>query len=232
MAPPKQGARAADYWRARAAALSATLAARLTHARQGAPPDRVEALASLEALAHQAHQALEQCLIHENRTAPGVGAPLAQVRHALKHKEPIPGEPLQWHLSTALYDVCPTCGMPTIEPVGRRRRMCQSCGGGWTLRQGVGRWCEQRIARCNPPRSDQDEPLLCSVPGCDWDRERHTYCYFHAAQALRGRPITFNPKRRITCAAPGCTRSVSDSGRGRFCRRHLPLLSPEDLASA
>ena len=183
------------------------LAQRLTHARKAASPDQVPLLASLEKLACQTQKALDTYI--ERKTYQSVRPlfDLKEVRRCFRERLPLPGEPLHWHLPTTFYDVCPTCGSPTIERVGRRCRFCTSCNDDWCLSHGVGHWKEQMLRACQPKRLPEDDPLPCSFPGCDWDRYRGEWCDFHGNQARKARKMTPNPKPRKPCQEPDCRRS-------------------------
>ena len=164
------------------------LARRLTHARQTASPDLVPHLASLEQLACELQKKLDRYL--EGKTYRSVRplCDLKATRRCFRYKLPLPGEPLQWHLPTTVYDVCPTCGRPTIEMKGRRYRFCTSCGSNQRLPCGVGQWKERKLRARKPRRLPEDDPLPCSFSGCDWDRYRGEWCDFH------GKPSSQRPR--------------------------------------
>ena len=183
------------------------LARRLTHARQAASPDQVRDMASLEKLACQAQKNLDSYLARVTHQSVRPLCDLKETRKCFRHKLPLPGEPLHWHLQIAIYDVCPSCGRPTIEMEGRRRRFCTSCGKDWRLPYGVGKWKERKLRAHRPRRLPEDDPLPCSFPGCAWDRYRGEWCDFHGNQVRKARELTPNPNPRKPCQESGCRRS-------------------------
>ena len=200
------------------------LARRLTHARQAASPDQVKLMASLEQLACQAQKNLDTYLERVTYQSARPLRNLKETRRCFRNKLPLPGEPLQWHLRTAFYDVCPPYGHPAIEMDGRRRRYCTSCGGIWRLSCGVGQWKEQKLRALQPRRLPEDDPLLCIFPGCDWDRYRGELCDFHGNQVRKNRKLTPNPHPRKPCQESGCRRSCVP--RSDYCGIHPSKKKP------
>ena len=140
------------------------LARELTHARQAASPDQVPLLASLEELARQAQKNLDRYLERVTRQSVRSLRDLKKTRQCFRHKLPLPGEPLQWHLQTTMYDTCPSCGDPTIEMNGRRHRFCTSCNDDWHLPRGVGEWKDRKLRARRPRRLPEDDPHLVHLP--------------------------------------------------------------------
>lgn len=207
-----------------AAQLARRLTRHLTHYRQAAQPVRVDQLAFLENLAIQLQKKFERHVEIVTRQSVRPLCDLKETRRCFRHKLPLPGEALQWHLQTTFYDVCPACGCPTIEKEGRRRRFCTSCGGEWRLPHGVGHWRERKLRARRPRRLPEDDPLPCSFSGCDWDRYRGEWCDFHGNQARKNRKLTPNPHPRKPCQEPGCRRSCIP--RSDYCGIHPSKKKP------
>ena len=194
------------------------LARLLTHARQAASPDQVEHLASLEKLACRVQRNLdsylERLIYHSVRPLRS----LKETRRCFRNKLPLPGEPLQWHLPTTIYDFCYVCRRRTIEKAGLRRRFCTSCGEYWRLPREVKYWKRLKLRARKPKRLFEDALLLCSFPGCYWDRYQGEWCDFHGNQIRKVRELTPNPKSRKTCEEPHCRRSCTP--RRDYCGIH------------
>ena len=200
------------------------LSRRLTHARQAASPDQMPLMASLEKLACQAQKNLGSYQERLTRRSVRPLCDLKETRRCFRNKLPLPGEALQWHLQTTMFDVCPSCGCPTIEKEGRRHRFCTSCNDDWRLPRGVGHWIEQKLRARKPKRLPEDDPLLCRFPGCDWDRYRGEWCDFHGNQVRKNRKLTSNPKPRKPCQEPDCRRSCIP--RSDYCGIHPSKKKP------
>jgi len=207
-----------------AARLARRLARHLTHYRQAAQPERVDQLAFLENLAIQLQKKVESYVERVTRQSVRPLCDLKETRRCFRNKLALPGEALQWHLQTTFYDTCPSCGRPTIEKEGRRRRFCTSCGGDWRLPHGVGHWKERKLRARRPRRLPEDDPLPCSFSGCDWDRYRGEWCDFHGNQARKNRKLTPNPHPRKPCQEPGCRRSCIP--RSDYCGIHPSKKKP------
>lgn len=182
------------------------LARRLTHARQKGEVPQGQ-LAPLEELALRAQKNLDEFLEKAYHRSARPLRNVKEVRRCFRQKLPLPGEPLHWHLTTTMYDVCPSCRRPTIEKEGRRHRVCSACGSEYHLPQGVGIWKEQKLHQMKPNRLREDDPLPCIYEGCDWDRYRGEWCDYHGNQVRFGQELTPHPHPRKECAHTGCPRS-------------------------
>ena len=156
----------------------------------------------------------------EIRTREEVPDAVMRIMEAFRKEHPVDTEPIQWHLHTSEFDVCPRCGRPELRYVSRYERLCLECIQRFVLEGKLNRW-KRRVQRSagkprKRPRVKASIPT-CSFPGCWYDHEADGFCMDHYNMKRAGRPLVPVDGMRPVCAAPKCPRSAKAKG---YCNKH------------